>query len=102
MVKMFNYLTRSDISRIRCQAHLLHLIICNGLSLWVGRSTMNSSSNNSNDNTNSKDPEERLSQSLKKVNIETFNDDSDSCDSTDEEEADNNFDEAEENSHEVR
>ncbi|CAF1518221.1 unnamed protein product [Adineta steineri] len=32
MIKTLDYLTRADISRIRCQAHLLHLIICNGAS----------------------------------------------------------------------
>ncbi|CAF4188375.1 unnamed protein product [Adineta steineri] len=45
MIKTLDYLTRADISRIRCQAHLLHLIICNVVT------------------------EERLSQSLQKVNI---------------------------------
>ena len=33
MVKMFDYLSRPEINRIRCQAHLLHLIVCNGLGL---------------------------------------------------------------------
>ena len=64
MVKMFDYLTRNDISRIRCQAHLLHLIICNGLGLWVDTKKKKTTTGD-----NFIDPEERLSQSLQKVNI---------------------------------
>ncbi|CAF1564257.1 unnamed protein product, partial [Adineta ricciae] len=63
MVKMFDYFSRSDISRIRCQAHLLHLIICNGLCVWSNKKKKNTIDETS------IDPEERLSQSLKKVNI---------------------------------
>lgn len=98
MVKMFKFMSRSDISRIRCQAHLLHLIVCNGLSLWVTQGTMN----NNNDNTNAKDSEDRLSQSLKKVNITTFDDTESSCDSADEEETENNAGDFEEIANEVR
>ena len=29
MVKMFDFFSRFDIIRARCQAHLLHLIVCN-------------------------------------------------------------------------
>ncbi|CAF3424623.1 unnamed protein product [Rotaria sp. Silwood2] len=66
MIKMFNYLTRLDIIRIRCQAHLLHLIVCNGLGLWLGKKKKKA---NTTDKTNLIDPEERLSQSLQTINI---------------------------------
>jgi hypothetical protein len=37
MTALFDYLSRSDISRIQCLAHKLHLIICNGLKIWSKR-----------------------------------------------------------------
>jgi hypothetical protein len=65
MVKMFDHLSRPDIDRIRCQAHLLHLIVCNGLGIWVEKKKKKHTT----DESNLIDPDERLSQSLKKVNI---------------------------------
>jgi hypothetical protein len=65
MVKMFDYLSRPDITRIRCQAHLLHLIVCNGLGLWIDKRKKTTTT----DRTNLIDSEGGLSQSLKKVNI---------------------------------
>lgn len=65
MVKMFDHLTRSDINRIRCQAHLLHVIVCNGLGLWIDRKKKKHTTAE----LNSTDPDERLSHSLKKNNI---------------------------------
>ena len=35
MRDMFNYFNRPNITYIHCIAHKLHLIICNGLNLWV-------------------------------------------------------------------
>ena len=66
VIKMFDYLTRSDIIRIRCQAHLLHLIVCNGLGLWFDKKKNKKSTT---DETNLIDPEERSSQSLRTINI---------------------------------
>ena len=65
MIKMFDYLTRSDIIRIRCQGHL-HLIVCNGLTRWFDKKKNKESTT---DETNLIDPEERLSQSLQTINI---------------------------------
>ena len=98
MIKMFDYLSRPDISRIRCQAHSLHLIVCNGLSFWVTRGTMN----NNSDDGNAKYRKERLSLSLRKVNTTNAADRVSSRDSTDEEDIENNLDDIEEISYEVR
>lgn len=93
MIKMFSYLSRPEITRIRCQAHLLHLIVCNGLSLWVTRLATTDDNNDG----NAKDSEERLSQSLRKVNIANFDDeDEGSNGSSDEEQIGNNANEADE------
>jgi hypothetical protein len=35
MRQMFDYFTRRNIRYIHCVAHKFHLIICNGLNLWV-------------------------------------------------------------------
>ncbi|CAF4974750.1 unnamed protein product, partial [Rotaria sp. Silwood1] len=66
MIKMFDYLSRSDITRIRCQAHVLHLIVCNGLGLWMETKKKKNVTTNE---TNLLDSEIRLSHSLKKINI---------------------------------
>ena len=66
MIKMFDYLTGSDIIRIRCQAHFLHLIVCNGLGRWFDKKKNTKSTT---DEINLIDPEERLSQSLQTINI---------------------------------
>ncbi|CAF3710437.1 unnamed protein product [Rotaria sp. Silwood1] len=63
---MFDYLSRSDITRIRCQAHVLHLIVCNGLGLWMETKKKKNVTTNE---TNLLDSEIRLSHSLKKINI---------------------------------
>ncbi|CAF1150344.1 unnamed protein product [Rotaria sp. Silwood1] len=66
MIKMFDYLSRSDITRIRCQAHVLHLVVCNGLGLWMETKKKKNVTTNE---TNLLDSEIRLSHSLKKINI---------------------------------
>ncbi|CAF1550187.1 unnamed protein product, partial [Rotaria sordida] len=66
MIKMFDYFSRSDIIRIRYHAHLLHLIVCNGLGLWVEKNGKTTATANE---TNPHDSELRLSDSLQKINI---------------------------------
>ena len=62
MVKMFDFFSRSDIIRVRCQAHLLHLVVCNGLDLWPDKKKKEYTT----DESILIDPDERLSHSLKK------------------------------------
>ena len=66
MVKMFDYLSRPDVARIRCQAHLLHLIVCNGLGFWIDTKKKSKQTNNDEETS---DPDDRLSSSLKKINV---------------------------------
>ncbi|CAF3250677.1 unnamed protein product [Rotaria sp. Silwood2] len=66
MIKMFDYFSRLDITRIRCHAHLLHLIVCNGLGLWIDNKEKIKATTN---DTNLHDSEIRLSDSLQKINI---------------------------------
>ncbi|CAF4342194.1 unnamed protein product [Rotaria sp. Silwood2] len=63
---MFDYFSRSDITRIRCHADLLHLIVCNGLDLWIEKKETSKTTTN---DTNPYDSELHLSDSLQKVNI---------------------------------
>jgi hypothetical protein len=95
MVKMFDYFSRPDITRIRCQAHLLHLIVCNALNIWIQKKKKNRTT----DEPNSIDPDERLSQSLRKVNIydiEELSDDECGGESSDENNSEHTESQAEE------
>ena len=76
MVKMFDYLSRPDVARIRCQAHLLHLIVCNGLGFWIDKKKKSKQTNNDEE---IPDPDDRLSSSMKKINV--FDDDGSMVDS---------------------
>jgi hypothetical protein len=77
MVKMFDYLSRTDVTRIRCQAHLLHLIVCNGLGLWIDKKKKKKGTTNDEETT---DFEERLRLSLKKIDV--FDEDGSTMDSS--------------------
>ncbi|CAF3004398.1 unnamed protein product [Rotaria sp. Silwood2] len=66
MIKMSDYYSRPDITRMRCHAHLLHLIACNGLGLWIEKKEKAKAKT---DETNPHDPEVHLSDSLQKINI---------------------------------
>ncbi|CAF3633158.1 unnamed protein product, partial [Rotaria sp. Silwood2] len=66
----FQHLSRADIQHIPCMAHLLHLIVCNGLG--VGETTqnyVNEDSIESINNKNEDDFDERLSQSVRTMDI---------------------------------
>lgn len=63
MVKMFDFFSRTDVTRVRCQAHLLHLIVCKGLGLWM----VTKRSTSTNDTNDSIDPEEGFNHFLKTI-----------------------------------
>ncbi|CAF1273392.1 unnamed protein product [Rotaria sordida] len=66
MIEMFDYFSRSDMTRIRCHAHLLHFIVCNSLGLWTEKNVKTTTTAIE---TNPYDSELRLSDSLQKINI---------------------------------
>ena len=65
LIKRFDFFSCPDITRIRCQARLLHLIVCNALNLWIQKTKIKHTT----DEPNVIYSYERLSHSLKKVNI---------------------------------
>ncbi|CAF1437369.1 unnamed protein product [Adineta ricciae] len=76
MRDMFTYFSRSNIQYVRCIAHKLHLIICNGLNLWVTTKTKQATANNEeiNNNVTTEDEEEGqeigLSQMVKSMSFD--------------------------------
>jgi hypothetical protein len=87
MVALFNYFTRTDIDRIQCICHKVHLIVCNGLGIWLKRAAIIKE-----DTTTITDVDEHLSQTVKKINIdenvntEQSNDEDDDEDDEDDDE----------------
>ena len=80
MIALFNYLTRSDIDRIQCIAHKIHLIVCNGLSIWSKRVAIFKE-----DRTTIADVDEHLSQTVKYIKIDERVEDEQSNDEDDDE-----------------
>ncbi|CAF3271287.1 unnamed protein product [Rotaria sp. Silwood2] len=64
MVGLFDYLSRTDIDRIQCMAHKIHLIICNGLGIWLKQVTVIQENS-----TNIVDIDEHLSQTVRTIKI---------------------------------
>ncbi|CAM2718545.1 unnamed protein product [Rotaria socialis] len=70
MLGLFQHLSRADIQHIPCMAHLLHLIVCNGLGIWeTTQNYCNEGSIESINNKNEDDFDERLSQSVRTMDI---------------------------------
>ncbi|CAF4718102.1 unnamed protein product [Rotaria magnacalcarata] len=70
MLGLFQHLSRADIQHIPCMAHLLHLIVCNGLGIWeTTQNYCNEDSIESINNKNEDDFDERLSQSVRTMDI---------------------------------
>lgn len=70
MIASFDFMSRNDITRIHCLAHKLHLIVCNGLGLWLKKARIVK------DNADSDiDADENLSQTIRTVIINEDNDD---------------------------
>ncbi|CAF2193906.1 unnamed protein product [Rotaria magnacalcarata] len=95
MVKMFDFFSRTDVTRVRCQAHLLHLIVYNGLGLWM----VTKRSISTNDTNDSIDPEEGFNHSLKKIVVSgdeelstAYDDAEQSTEMTDQNSEDNQYD----------
>jgi hypothetical protein len=68
MLGLFKYLSR-DIKHIPCMAHILHLVICNGLGIWPEADDENKKPDESIDNTNENDFDDGLSQSVTTMSI---------------------------------
>ncbi|CAF1296806.1 unnamed protein product [Didymodactylos carnosus] len=76
LIGAFRYFSRDDIQRIQCMAHKLHLVVCNGLGLWIKRKVSNCDLDNGGDNADEmlsddemETDEERLSQTLEKISL---------------------------------
>ena len=70
MLGLFQHLSRADIQRIPCMAHVLHLIVCSGLGIWEETpNCYNGDSIESTNNKNEDDFDEYLSQSVRTMTI---------------------------------
>jgi hypothetical protein len=87
MREMFNYFSRRNIKYIHCIAHKLHLVICNGLNLWVSPKKKQNTSNieeaakgSSDDDDQQEDESSILSQMVRTMSVDIgliVNDDND-------------------------
>ncbi|CAF4335686.1 unnamed protein product, partial [Rotaria sordida] len=64
IVGLFDYFSRTGINRIQCMVHTIHLIICNGLSIWLTKVTVIRETD-----TNMIDIDEHLSQTVRTIKI---------------------------------
>ena len=64
MIALFDFLSRTDINRIQCMAHKIHLVACNGLDLWLKRLHITEENSSS-----IIDVDEHLSQTVRTINI---------------------------------
>ncbi|CAF2662301.1 unnamed protein product [Rotaria sp. Silwood2] len=69
MLGLFQYLSRSDIKHIPCMAHVLHLILCNGLGIWETITDNNDKISGESTNENLINFDDSISQYLKTINI---------------------------------
>ena len=70
MLGLFKYLTR-DIKHAPCVAHILHLIICNGLDTWKDtKCDLNKNCDNSINSTNGDDSYQGLNLYIRTLNID--------------------------------
>ena len=64
MIASFDFLSRTDINRIQCMVHKIHLVVCNGLGLWLKRLHITEENSSS-----IIDVDEHLSQTVRTTNI---------------------------------
>ncbi|CAF4293484.1 unnamed protein product, partial [Rotaria sordida] len=64
MVGLVDYFSRTGINQIQCMVHTIHLIICNGLGIWLKKVTVIQESD-----TNMIDIDVHLSQTVRTIKI---------------------------------
>ena len=84
MIALFDFLSRTDINRIQCMDHKLHLVVCNGLGLWLKRLHITEENSSS-----IIDVDEHLSQIVRTININKDIEDKDEDEEVEEEDEDN-------------
>jgi hypothetical protein len=71
MVALFQHLTR-PLCHIPCMAHIIHLILCNALGIWIVKQVRRENSDESIDDNDTDSFDNDLSQSINTMDVDKF------------------------------
>jgi hypothetical protein len=71
MIALFQHLTR-PIYHIPCMAHIIHLVLCNGLGIWVAKKVRKENSDQSIDDNDADNFDNDLTQSMNTMDVDKF------------------------------